>query len=281
MTETHTPLDPYAPPRYIVDIGECLFYHTIDLPGLGVQPGEWDLRPGVDDYLGHVDLKGKRVLELGAANGFLTFAMEQRGAQVVASDLCEHDDWDLVPYGGQAGLGDSAQRKQHLRRINNAWWLGHRLFNSQARVVYGPVYNLPGSIGPVDVSLVGSILLHLRDPFLALQRAAALTTDTVIVTESVPVYQRYAWLYWPWLLLGRINQKFATYFLPEINFLPDPTTRLPGETWWNFSPQLISRWLKILGFEQQRLTYHKQIYHYGDHQEKTRVRALYTVVARR
>ena len=52
---------------------EYYFYHTIHLPGLGQMDGEWDLRPAADDYLGNVNLTNKRVLEMGAANGFLSF----------------------------------------------------------------------------------------------------------------------------------------------------------------------------------------------------------------
>lgn len=272
---------PYAPARQVDSPAGCVFYHSIDLPGFGLMQGEWDLRAGVEAYLGREDLRGRRVLELGAANGFLTFEMERRGAEVVAVDLCEDHDWDLVPYGGQIDAQGAAGRKAHLRRLNDAWWLGHRLFASQARMVYTPVYDLPPTIGPVDVALYGSILLHLRDPFLALQRSLALSPHTLIVTEVVPVYQRYAWAYWPWRLLGRINQKFAAYFLPEINFLPDPATRTPGETWWNFSPQIIARWLKILGYGAQRLSYHTQTFHYGEQKQFTRRRPMYTLVARR
>jgi 16S rRNA A1518/A1519 N6-dimethyltransferase RsmA/KsgA/DIM1 with predicted DNA glycosylase/AP lyase activity len=39
----------------------------------------------VDDYLGHVELRGKRILEIGPASGFLTVEMEKRGALLAAS----------------------------------------------------------------------------------------------------------------------------------------------------------------------------------------------------
>ena len=50
---------------------DCYFYHTMDVPGAGLVTGEWDLRNGVDAYLGHESVAGKRVLELGTASGFL------------------------------------------------------------------------------------------------------------------------------------------------------------------------------------------------------------------
>jgi hypothetical protein len=79
------------------------------------------------------------------------------------------DRHDLVPF---AKWEEFAHRSQQIKividRINNACWLAHRLFESKARVVNGAVYDIPTAIGPVDVVVLGSILLHLRDPFLHL-----------------------------------------------------------------------------------------------------------------
>src|SRR5262245_36618662 len=78
---------PYAVPRTVTDPADCYFYHTMEIPGHGLVEGEWDLRPGVEAYLGGIDFRGKRVLEVGTASGFLCFQMEARGAEVVAFDL--------------------------------------------------------------------------------------------------------------------------------------------------------------------------------------------------
>ena len=67
---THQPFE-----GQVVNADDYYFYHTIDLPGLGEMIGEWDLRPSTDNYLEHVSLTSKRVLEMGAANGFLSFYM--------------------------------------------------------------------------------------------------------------------------------------------------------------------------------------------------------------
>ena len=60
--------------------------------------GDWDLRRGVDDYLGKVVFAGKRVLEIGPASGFLTFEMEKRGADVISVEVTDEHGWDFVPY---------------------------------------------------------------------------------------------------------------------------------------------------------------------------------------
>src|SRR5712691_8821908 len=167
----------------VTDPADCYFYHTMDIPGYGRVEGEWDLREGVREYLGNVDLRGKRVLEMGTANGFLCFEMERRGAEVVAYDLSENQDWDVVPYARQDGAAFVSARREHIRRLNNAFWFCHRAFGSKSKMVYGDVYSVPQEIGQVDVTTFGSILLHLRDPFLALQKALRLTRTTVIVTD--------------------------------------------------------------------------------------------------
>jgi hypothetical protein len=61
----------FALPRN-VKFEDCLFYHTVDIPGHGVVRGQWDLRQQVDTYLGGYRFAGKRVLEIGPASGFLT-----------------------------------------------------------------------------------------------------------------------------------------------------------------------------------------------------------------
>jgi len=81
--------------------------------------------------------------------------------------------------------GIVADRKTIINRLNNAYWLAHRLLQSKARVVYGSVYAIPAAIGPVDIAVYGAVLLHLRDPFLALQNGLKLTTHSVIVAEGL------------------------------------------------------------------------------------------------
>lgn len=270
----------YAPPRQVDNLQDCYFYHTTELPGCGLVKGEWDLRAGVDAYLGGVDFAGQRVLELGTASGFLCFEMEKRGAEVIAHDLSPDDAWDIVPYANLDFRAIHQARAERLRQVNNAWWLAHRLLNSQARVVYSSVYALPQQIGAVDIAIVGSILLHLRDPFLALQKAAALARSTLVVTEATPVFQRSP-LYPLARALAKLDRRIAAYLIPQLNFLPDPAQQAPWDTWWNLSADLVGRWLAILGFTNQQVAYHRQPHHYGENLQHTRQRDLFTIVARR
>jgi 2-polyprenyl-3-methyl-5-hydroxy-6-metoxy-1,4-benzoquinol methylase len=72
-------------PRFIERLEDCFFYHTMDLPGLGVVRGQWDLRGRFDDYIGGVSVAGKSVLDIGTATGFLSFESEHQGASRVLS----------------------------------------------------------------------------------------------------------------------------------------------------------------------------------------------------
>lgn len=251
----------FAAPRFVDDIRDCDFYHTMDLPGFGVVSGQWDLRAGVREYLGSTELDGKRVLDVGTASGFLAFWMERAGARVVGYDLSELDDWDVVPFASVDVAADRTARKGQIRRVNNSFWLAHRLLKSSVRVAYGSVYHIPEGIGRFDVAVFGSILLHLRDPFLALERALRLTGETAIVADVVP---RRALLVPP----------LARWIGPSMDFLPDARTCAPRDSWWRPTPAAVVRMLGVLGFANCTVTYHTQRY-------TGKATRLYTVVGRR
>jgi hypothetical protein len=236
---------PYAPRRTVTALDDCYFYHSMDIPGYGVVEGQWDLREGVDEYCGQVEFTGKRVLEVGTASGFLCFHMERKGAEVVAYDLSEHQSWDVVPYPGADVAGHLTQRAALIRMINNGWWLCHRAMGSRAKVVYGNVYEVPATIGAVDIATFCSVLLHVRDPFLALYNGLRLTRDTVVVTDIVGSSLA------PDDAPGRPELPFA-------EFVPDFRTQHPLDTWWFLNPGIVQAWVGALGFEQTTVTRHRQ-----------------------
>jgi len=247
---------PFAEPRHVESIDECYFYHTMDVPGHGVVEGEWDLRPNIDSYLGGQTFTGQRLLDVGAANGIISFHAEKKGAEVISFDLSEDYSWDIVPYSTPELDAVDRERRSHLRRINSGYWLCHRLHGSKAKAVYGNVYNIPTEIGEVDVAFYGSILLHLRDPFLALQGGARLAKSMLIVSDICPY--------------GELGPRIAR-FLKHPVFIPDPERNTPWDTWWILPPRLIQKYMRILGFPRTTLTWHRQLY-------LGRPRTVYTVV---
>ncbi len=271
----------YAPPRHVTDLAECAFYHTIDIPSYGVIEGEWDLRGHEQQYLGGVAFSGKRVLEVGVANGFLSFFMERQGANVVGYDRSEQHAWDIVPYAGDDYLTRQREYQASLGRLANGYWLAHRAFNSKARMVYGSVYEIPEGIGSVDIAVLCTALRHVRDPFLLLSRALRLTRQTVVVTESVS--ERY-WLPKALRQIAPLRRAAEKIRLPlklytkvadaSMLFLPVHQEGNYFWSWWEFNPEIITRFLGILGFEDTTVTFHSERW-------KGRPVQHFTVVGRR
>lgn len=260
-----------------VNADDHYFYHTIDLPGLGEMKGEWDLREFADDYLGHVDLANKRVLEMGAANGFLTFYMEKKGASVVSYDLSPDQDWDMVPFAHKDGAAWAPKRKNHIRKLNNAYHLSHALFKSKAQLVHGTVYAIPETVGLVDISTFGSILLHVRDPFLALEQVAKITRETIIVTEILDTgRQKVINQLFGWMGESAVRKIRKKLLGPSLIFRPNAAVGHPEETWWHFTPEFLEQALRVLGFGDIQIKYHKQ--YFAQH-NKTQL--MYTIVAKR
>lgn len=253
----------WADPPENVSLDECYFYHTMDIPGQGVVKGEWDLRGREARYLGDLALHGKRVLEIGPASGCLSFYMEGMGAKVTAYDLSERQKWDVVPYTGVDQEACIAERKQRIRQLNNGFWFAHKAFGSKARVMYGSVYDVPESIGSYDICTFGSVLLHLRDPFLALQRATVHARETVIVTDLLPPLP---------LRMASIAGRLVG--MESIHFRPRARKQHPKDAWWFLSPGLVAEFLHILGFPHTQITYHCQ--RFGGRNLK-----LFTVMGRR
>jgi hypothetical protein len=195
------------------------------------------------------------------ASGHLCFWMERQGAKVVGYDLSEAQDWDVVPYHNFDYADHIAQRKERIRKLNNSWRFAHERFGSRARVVYGTVYEISPELGEFDIVTMGAILLHLRDPFLAIQRAAGVARNTLVITD---------------VLMLTYDQAAATVLGQGkiARFMPDARTCSPYETWWGVSPHFVAEVVQILGFNDVHFSVHRQR-HIGGEMD------LYTIVANR
>ncbi len=227
----------YAVPRVVESADRCHFYHVMEIPGYGMtQGGHWDLRGGEESYVGHVDLAGKRVLEIGPASGYLTFWMESRGAEVVSVELSPDLAWDAVPDSHLDVKEFSRSRVDGMEGLRNGYWFAHERLHSKAKVHYGNVYDLPDELGRFDVAVLCAVLLHVRDPLRVVENCARLSDSLVVtdlshpdVPEDAPVMQ--------WL---------STPEAPSL------------DTWWKFSPQLFVRFGEVLGFTNNVVTRHEQ-----------------------
>ena len=142
-------------------IEKGVWYHSIDLPDGRVIPGIISveaLRARMDAFGLPADLRGKRVLDVGAATGWCSFEMERRGAEVVAVDCVEYDDFRVA----------------------------HRILDSKVDYRILDVDELtPELLGTFDIVVFFGVLYHLRHPLLGLEKVLALARDTVLVESFV------------------------------------------------------------------------------------------------
>ncbi len=160
-----------------------LWYHTLELPGGMTTPGWFDLR-GQALRLPWPDLRGKRCLDVGTYDGFYAFELERRGAaEVVATDIPDHEDWDwpasMRLVGGQALAALAGEKGRGFE-------VAHAALGSRVRKRTLNVYDLsPEAIGTFDVVVCGSMLLHLRDPVRALEAIRSVCSAWLLSIDAV------------------------------------------------------------------------------------------------
>jgi tRNA (mo5U34)-methyltransferase len=143
------------------------WYHTIELPGGVVTPGEYDLRSVVDKVGLPARLDGTRCLDVGTHDGFWAFEMERRGArEVVALDVADPAELDWPE--PRPELTDDVL--SFLLARKRAFGFAAQALGSNVKPRYESVYDLdPATIGRFDLAFIGTLLHHLRDPIGALQ----------------------------------------------------------------------------------------------------------------
>jgi tRNA (mo5U34)-methyltransferase len=152
--------------------GHGRWWHEIEVaPGM-ITPGDDSNRmklPILDQLGLPATLSGQRVLDIGCSDGFFSFEMEKRGADVVAIDF--------VP---ETYSGFSTART---------------ILGSEVEYRMDNVYNLnPAAYGSFDVVLFLGVLYHLRKPLAALdairsvmKNGAQLFVGTMLIDEYVLV----------------------------------------------------------------------------------------------
>jgi tRNA (mo5U34)-methyltransferase len=143
------------------ELAEKGWYHSFELPDGTLIEGVNPL-PRLRERFAHFPipggLSGKRLLDIGAWDGWFSFEAERHGAQVTAVDC-----WEAP----------------HFVEL-------HRKFSSKVDYRILDIYELPfAGLGQFDVVFFLGVLYHLRHPLLALEIVCSLTTDIAIVESFV------------------------------------------------------------------------------------------------
>ena len=150
------------------------WYHRIELPG-GVTTNGGN--PMVASAYGvPADLTGKRVLDVGAWDGYWTFEALRRGArEVVAID-------DFSDYLGHLEPGD-----RHAWRSFDICREAFGYFEDRCKRIEMSVYDVtednPG--GRFDVVFLFGTLYHLRHPLLGLDKLSAICDGEIFVESQI------------------------------------------------------------------------------------------------
>ena len=183
-----------------------LWWHSIDLGGGVVTPGSKSAKvlAGEAATLNLGDLRGKSVLDIGAWDGYFSFAAERAGAErVVALD---HWTWsmDLAGYAAyrEKALADKVTLippDEHP----DLWHpdtlpgkagidLAREALGSKVETIVGdvldPEFDLD-ALGQFDVVLYLGVLYHVKHPLLALERLAQITRGALIVETQAETFR--------------------------------------------------------------------------------------------
>ena len=147
--------------RKLEELARLGWYHSMELPDGRVIQGFQSLdvlRNRMAQFPIPADLRGKRALDIGAWDGWFTFELERRGAQVMAIDSTPFERFRIA----------------------------HELLGSHAVYRVDDVCRLsPTQVGYFDVVMFLGVLYHLKHPVLALEKVCELATDLVCVESFV------------------------------------------------------------------------------------------------
>jgi len=178
--------------------GVPFWWHSIDLGNGVVTPG----RKGAEQLQGELanmklpNLRGKTVLDIGAWDGYFTFAAERLGAAVTALDYYEWStDTDAkMRYWQQCR--DSGVEPKPYRQVPGLWvpdtLPGKGGFNVAKAALGSKASEIVADFTTVDLDQVGlfdvvfflGVLYHLREPLQALERLARVTREVAIIETA-------------------------------------------------------------------------------------------------
>ncbi len=161
-----------------------LWYHTIELAPGTTTPGWFDLRPIVD-LMPWPDVRGKRCLDVGPWDGYLSFELERRGAaEVVAADIGDPADWDWP--AASRSKGAEALREMAGEDPGGGFTIAKDLLGSAVERTEVSIYDLsPDTVGEFDVVVCGSLLLHLKDPVRGLEAIRTVCRESFLSAEQI------------------------------------------------------------------------------------------------
>jgi tRNA (mo5U34)-methyltransferase len=206
------------------------WYHRIELPGGVTTPGWAPI--SADAYRIPEDLTGKRVLDIGAWDGYWTFEALTRGAeQVVAID-------DFSDFVGQLKEKDR-KAWDNFDLCREA--LGYDEDKCQRHEM--SIYDLkPETFGSFDIVFCFGVLYHLRWPMYAVDKISDICTGELFMESAVADdFSAYR---------GGLGKGFGNEMVAE--FYPNDEYGKNETNWWAPTLRCLGSMVKASGFETVR-----------------------------
>lgn len=216
------------------------YWQVIDLPDGTTTPGKADHRSN-PAYL-NIDnpqlLKGKRVLDVAANDGFWSFWAERQGAEeVLATDIeCLKDyDWGYAgpPPGTPVG-----------KRSDSVFHHLHELLDSKVQHRTLSVYDHdPAQIGQFDLVFCYGLIYHLRHPLRAIDALRRVCCGACVIESHVLL---------------------CSPDVPMMAFYEDDVLQGAISNWCGPTVSCMTHWMKSAGFEtiymRRNLTGDRQLF---------------------
>lgn len=224
-------------------VGSVRWFHSMDLGHGIVTAGSKSAAQLEDEWRAFriPNVRGKTVLDVGAWDGFFSFAAEQKGARrVVALD---HFVWSMDLHAHARYCAECAKTGAVPRRYDQMdYWrpselpgkrgfdLAHRALGSRVDVCVGDFMTMDlESLGKFDVVLFLGVLYHIEEPFRALKRLAFVTDGVAVIETQATAYPGYE------------HESFFEFY---------PTNELNGDVsnWWAPNEQALVGMCSAAGF---------------------------------
>ena len=214
------------------------WYHTIDLGGGLVTPGDYDYRATLPSFKFPDNMTGLSVLDVGSATGFFAFEFERRGADVTSIEIPSIEQWDAANGDDRdpmiqeylAEFGVTTVKELHRLHLDGPFEFCRDRLHSHIRRYHSTIYQLsPTILGrrSFDLVFIGDVLLHLISPFGALGAVAPLCADTLVISQDIGNQDERRPLM---VYCGGEQPGGATYWLPNFACLESMLRRLGFRT---------------------------------------------------
>lgn len=230
------------------------WYHTIKFSDSLKSNGVYDVEKYLPLYGFPEDLTGKKVLDVGCADGFFAFEFEKRNASSILAV-------DTNKFDGRVAIDPSpSKREEYTRKYENFFvqnnkflklaqnlglkkvhhiLIAKKLLNSKVKYKDCSIYNLEKLNEKFDFIFCGDLVEHLKNPIEAMEQLRKACKDTCIISlsSSMELPRVLSWIN----VIPKLKDRLITYHGDS------------GGTFFHFHPETFKKLLLACGFRDVKI----------------------------